>query len=100
MPIRHLQFFPSCALALLICGLADLQRASAQAGVGTSVYYPQPVPRMSYYRGKYGYDASQFPEAARISDCSIALPVAMHVSPGDVDYMAAQFAKAISEVQE
>ena len=31
MPIRHLQFFPSCALALLICGFAYLQRAQAQS---------------------------------------------------------------------
>ena len=23
--------------------------------IGTSIYYPQPVPRMSYYKKKYGY---------------------------------------------
>ena len=33
MPIRHLQFYPSCALALLICGFADLQRAQAQTSL-------------------------------------------------------------------
>ena len=30
-------------------------------GVGTSVYYPQPVPRMSYYREKYGYEPARSP---------------------------------------
>jgi len=43
-------------------------------GVGTSVYYPQPVPRFSYYRSKYGYNESAYPNAAAISDGTIALP--------------------------
>ena len=28
-------------------------------GIGTSIYYPQPVPRMKYYKEKYGYDKYQ-----------------------------------------
>ena len=27
-----------------------------EAGIGTSVYYPHPVPRLRYYAEKYGYD--------------------------------------------
>jgi perosamine synthetase len=57
-------------------------------GVGTSVYYPHPIPRLTYYREKYGYDSGQFPNAARISDQSIALPIGPHLSPDDVDYVA------------
>jgi perosamine synthetase len=49
------------------------------AGIGTSIYYPQPVPRMKYYRDKYGYDANAYPVATQISDCSIALPVGPHL---------------------
>ena len=49
------------------------------AGIGTSIYYPQPVPRMKYYKDKYGYDAQAFPVATEISDCSIALPVGPHL---------------------
>jgi len=56
--------------------------------VGTSVYYPQPVPRMSYYRGKYGYDASSYPEAEKISDASIALPVGPHLTVAQMDRIA------------
>lgn len=57
-------------------------------GVGTSVYYPQPVPRMSYYRNKYGYEAGKYKNAEIISDNSIALPVAPHLGVEDMDYIA------------
>ena len=56
--------------------------------VGTSVYYPQPVPRMSYYRQKYGYDAASYPEAEKISDASIALPVGPHLTVPQMDRIA------------
>lgn len=56
--------------------------------VGTSVYYPQPVPRMACYREKYGYDASHYPEAETISDGSIALPVGPHLDESDMDHIA------------
>lgn len=57
-------------------------------GVGTSVYYPAPVPRMSYYRNKFGYDANAYPNAAWIADCSIALPVGPHLNEDDMEYIA------------
>jgi dTDP-4-amino-4,6-dideoxygalactose transaminase len=69
------------------------------AGVGTSVYYPAPVPRMRYYADKYGYDASRYPEAARISDCSVALPVGQHLSPEDVDYIGKVFVETVKEMR-
>jgi dTDP-4-amino-4,6-dideoxygalactose transaminase len=58
------------------------------AGIGTSIYYPQPVPRLSYYRKKYGYDAGRFPNAEKISDQSLALPVGPHLGAADIDYLA------------
>jgi dTDP-4-amino-4,6-dideoxygalactose transaminase len=57
-------------------------------GVGTSVYYPQPVPRMTYYREKYGWKDGSFPNAARISDHSIALSVGPHLTEDDMMYTA------------
>ena len=36
-----------------------------QRGIGTSIYYPHPVPRMTYYLEKYGYDAAMFPCAEK-----------------------------------
>jgi dTDP-4-amino-4,6-dideoxygalactose transaminase len=67
-------------------------------GVGTSVYYPQPVPRMRYYRDKYGYDPAAFPEAEAISDRSIALPVGPHLDSDDVDHVARSVRAVIEEV--
>ena len=59
-----------------------------ERGVGTSVYYPEPVPLMTYYRQKYGYTAQPFINAARISHQSIALPVGAHLDEDDMDYVA------------
>lgn len=69
-----------------------------RVGVGTSVYYPAPVPHFSYYREKYGYELSQFPAAARISYGSIALPVGPHLDVEDMSYMIDAMKQALSEV--
>lgn len=58
-----------------------------QNGVGTSIYYPQPVPRMSYYARKYGYAAERYAGAEAISDEGIALPVGPHLSDDDLNYL-------------
>ncbi len=67
-------------------------------GIGTSVYYPMPVPLMSYYKKKYGYKKNLFPKASLISDCSIALPVGPHLELEDMDYIINVLEKVISEV--
>ena len=64
-----------------------LMEALGKKGIGTSIYYPQPVPRMSYYRSKYGYNENQFVNAAAISDRIIALPVGPHLELSDMDYI-------------
>jgi len=69
-------------------------------GVGTSVYYPQPVPHLSYYREKYGHTAGSFPVAARISKSSIALPVGPHLGREDMAYITGCLKAAISEVKQ
>ncbi|MFT3694656.1 MAG: DegT/DnrJ/EryC1/StrS family aminotransferase [Kofleriaceae bacterium] len=57
-------------------------------GIGTSIYYPQPVPRMKYYKDKYGYEAGGYPNATQISDCSIALPVGPHLGVAEMKIVA------------
>lgn len=76
----------------------ELVRKLNAAGVGTSVYYPAPVPRMKYYLKKYPYKSDNFREAAKISDCSVALPVGPHLSSEDVDYIGLVFIQALKEV--
>ncbi|MFH1453629.1 MAG: DegT/DnrJ/EryC1/StrS family aminotransferase [Armatimonadota bacterium] len=66
-----------------------------EEGIGTSVYYPQPVPRMTYYRNKYGYNPDNYKNAAMISDYSIAFPVGPHIEKDDLDYIAKKLFEAI-----
>ena len=55
-----------------------------ETGIGTSIYYPNPVPRMHYYRNKYGYKASSFTNSSYISDNIISLPVGPHLNQDDM----------------
>lgn len=68
------------------------------AGIGTSLYYPQPVPRLRYYREKYGYEAARFPHSAAISDRSVALPVGPHVTLEDAAAIAAAAVEALGRI--
>lgn len=76
----------------------EIARALNEQGVGTSVYYPHPVPLLSYYQRKYGGGAHDFPNASRISDGSIALPVGPHLGPEDMDYIARALTTALEEI--
>ena len=71
--------------------------ALGKKGVGTSIYYPQPVPRMSYYKKKYGYDESDYINAATISDSIIALPVGPHLNLSDMDYIVKSIKQVLGE---
>ncbi len=64
-------------------------------GIGTSIYYPKPVPLMSYYKKKYLYKSKNFVNASIISDQSIALPVGPHLSLKDINYIASKLKKII-----
>ena len=77
----------------------EIVKGLQERGVGTSVYYPRPVPLMTYYREKYGYREGSFPEAERISNTSIALPVGPHLEIDDMEAIAAALKKVIAEVK-
>ena len=67
------------------------------AGIGTSIYYPKPVPKMQYYEQKYSYSKENFPIASDISERTIALPVGPHLNTDDMIYIINQFKKIIRE---
>ncbi|MDG1143897.1 MAG: DegT/DnrJ/EryC1/StrS family aminotransferase, partial [Burkholderiales bacterium] len=87
-----------CLAVILDKAIADkrpqIMSLLGEKGVGTSIYYPQPVPRMKYYRSKYGYSSSMFENAASLSDQMIALPVGPHLSLTDMDFIS----EAITQV--
>jgi perosamine synthetase len=72
--------------------------AMTTRGVGTSIYYPRPVPELTYYREKYGSAVDEFPEAAKIANHSVALPVGPHLRSGDAEYVADAVIEVIKEL--
>ncbi|MBX7207075.1 MAG: DegT/DnrJ/EryC1/StrS family aminotransferase [Verrucomicrobiaceae bacterium] len=76
----------------------EFVEALNKAGIGTSIYYPRPVPEFGYYRQKYGCSDGRFPGAARIAHQSIALPVGPHLQPGDAEYIAAAVRETASQL--
>jgi len=64
-------------------------------GVGTSIYYPKPIPEMSYYKKKYGYSPSKFKNAEKFSYRSIALPLGTHLTNKDLNLIANSINKVL-----
>ena len=77
---------------------ADLISDLGGRGVGTSVYYPHPVPQLAYYRDRYGVDPASHPVATQISDCSIALPVGPHMTTDDAAWVGEQVVASMTEL--
>ena len=69
-----------------------------EQGVGTSIYYPKPVPHFDYYRRKYGFSTDSFPNASAISYGSIALSVGPHLVHEDMEYIAKVFKQIAKEI--
>jgi perosamine synthetase len=92
-----------CATAILDAPLAAVrQRIMTELtarGVGTSIYYPQPVPRMTYYARKTAWKDGVFPNAERLADNSIALPVGPHLDLDDMTYVADALKDVLKDVQ-
>jgi len=76
----------------------SIMRALTDKGVGSSIYYPQPVPRMTYYKEKYGYEPERYNIAALLSDTSIALPVGPHLSIDDMNIIAVELSEIIERI--
>jgi len=81
----------------LVIRKGDIVSFLGKSGVGTSVYYPRPVPHLTYYKNKYGYEVSSFPVAAAISRRSIALPVGPHLAADDMRYIVEAVKDAIRQ---
>lgn len=77
----------------------ELVNALKKRNIGTSVYYPRPVPHLTYYKNKYGYGDNSFPVASRISYHSVALPVGPHLKVEEMKYIIKSVKESISEVR-
>ena len=66
----------------------------AERGIGTSVTY-KPLHRMTYYRDRYGLDPSRFPQAERMWNGCLALPIYPSLTDDDVDYVCEWLCKLL-----
>jgi len=84
-----------CKSVILTGGLAnnrlEIIQELSRRDIGTSIYYPCPVPRLTYYKEKYGFQKGQFKVAETIAYQSIALPVGPHLGKGDAEHIAETF---------
>lgn len=78
----------------------DIVARLKDRGVGTSVYYPRPVPLFTYYAERYGHTADEFPVASWLSNCSIALPIGPHLNEDDMAYIADAMRTAVTELSK
>ena len=67
-------------------------------GIGTSIYYPHPVPRMKYYKDKYGYNKKRFKNAEMFSDSSICFPVGPHLNQNHMTFIAKNISYVIKNI--
>tara|TARA_B100000242_G_C43024586_1_gene476973 strand:- start:529 stop:1665 length:1137 start_codon:yes stop_codon:yes gene_type:complete len=64
-------------------------------GIGSSIYYPHPVPRLKYYKKKYKINKKNFLRASEFSDRIICLPIGPHVSKKDLDFIVLKLKKIL-----
>lgn len=67
-------------------------------GIGTSIYYPHPVPRLNYYKKKYKINPESYKNASIYSDKNICLPVGPHISLNKMSYMVKELKKIIKSL--
>lgn len=81
-----------CLIVILDVAVRDKRNeivlGLTERGIGCSVYYPQPVPRMKYYNEKYKTNPNNYNNAAIISDGSIAFPVGPHLGNKEMNIIA------------
>lgn len=65
-------------------------------GVGSSVYYPKPLPEMAYYKNKYKI-SEKFKNSKIISYNSFVLPIGQHIKKKDIDFISKKLKKVLNE---
>ena len=70
-----------------------------EKGVGVSIHYATPVPMMSYYRRKYGFEEDEFPNAMFYGRQSVSLPVHSKIDENDIRYICSILKKAIESAK-
>ena len=64
--------------------------------IGSSIYYPHPVPRLKFYKDKYKINKKHYVIASEFSDRIICLPIGPHVSKKNLDFISFKINKIIT----
>ena len=64
----------------------------AKRGIGCSVYYPRVIPEYTYYK-KNNYHKMNFPNARKISNNSICIPVGPHLTLKNLKFISSEIKK-------
>jgi len=78
---------------------AEIIRSLASRGIGSSIYYPTPIPLMSWYADREGFRRDDFPVASWISESSIALPVGPHLTVDDMRFIGRSLQDIVEHVK-
>ena len=72
-----------------------------KSGIGTSIYYPQPVPNMTYFRNKYNKNKKiKFKNSEKFSYQTIMLPIAQHVTKRDAEFISKTLLKILKPYEK
>ncbi len=66
--------------------------------IGTSVYYPGPIPMLKFYKQKYSLKSKDYKNAIEISNNSIAFPVGPHIGKKEIIYITENLKSIIKEL--
>jgi len=64
--------------------------------IGSSIYYPHPVPRLRYYKNKYKINKLNYAIASEFSDRIICLPVGPHLSKKNLNWIVKNIKKIVT----
>lgn len=77
------------------CSRSEVIEKLQQSGIGTSVHY-KPLHQLTYYKERYGLQASDYPEAETLWQQNISLPIYNQLSNQQVDRICAVLVSIVS----
>ena len=86
--LREIEARPASAAAIIrlianrLGELEEQNQALLAENIGVSMHF-NPLHMMPYYRDKYGFKPEDFPNALRVAQCEISLPVQPQITERD-----------------
>lgn len=74
---------------------SDIINELKKNNIGFSIYYPGPVPLLKYYKKRYKIKKKYFPNSTILSEGSISLPIAPHITLKQIKYICTFIIKTL-----